>query len=220
MERLDDPRHDSCGRWTLARIESTNLNVASWFEMDAVIEDEAFGAKMEEIYLKDLTNATESVLDEKLRVRAPGNLLILPSLDEEAVACSCPIQPGKLFLRTLYCLIAGFELCQIDDIPGIFARDYVIPEALRSTSPQHFSYVAAAIQSRARRTARVGGPYFLSAKFYAPKQKPSKTFGSRGASYNPDAKASPRACPEKRTGRLFQFGRLNNLPPPLKRCPR
>lgn len=61
------------GHW--ARIGSTNLNVASWFgncELDAVIEDDAFAAKMDEMYLRDLTNATEIVLDRKRRVRAPG----------------------------------------------------------------------------------------------------------------------------------------------------
>jgi cardiolipin synthase len=59
------------GRW--ARVGSTNLNIASWFgncEMDAVVEDERFGAEMENMYLDDLTNATEVVLDERDRVRA------------------------------------------------------------------------------------------------------------------------------------------------------
>jgi cardiolipin synthase len=58
-------------RW--ARVGSTNLNVASWFgncEMDAVIEDEAFARQMQEMYLDDLTNATEVVLDARRKVRA------------------------------------------------------------------------------------------------------------------------------------------------------
>lgn len=61
------------GRW--ARVGSTNLNVASWFgncELDAVIEDEAFAREMEEMYLEDLSNATEVVLDEKRKLRSPG----------------------------------------------------------------------------------------------------------------------------------------------------
>src|SRR5262249_52390418 len=61
------------GRW--ARVGSTNLNIASWFgnwEMDAVIEDEPFAAEMERMYLDDLQNATEIVLDEKRNIRAPG----------------------------------------------------------------------------------------------------------------------------------------------------
>lgn len=60
-------------RW--ARVGSTNLNIASWLgncELDAVIEDESFARLMEEMYLQDLTNATEIVLDAKRKVRAPG----------------------------------------------------------------------------------------------------------------------------------------------------
>src|SRR6185503_18497885 len=58
-----------------ARIGSTNLNIASWLgncELDVVVEDEAFGREMEEMYLQDLTNATEVVLDARQKVRAPG----------------------------------------------------------------------------------------------------------------------------------------------------
>lgn len=61
------------GRW--ARVGSTNLNVTSWLgncELDAVIEDEAFAGQMEEMYLRDLTNATEVVIDERRKVSAPG----------------------------------------------------------------------------------------------------------------------------------------------------
>ncbi len=61
------------GRW--ARVGSTNLNISSWLgncELDAVVEDEAFAGEMEEMYLQDLSNATEIVLDENRKVRAPG----------------------------------------------------------------------------------------------------------------------------------------------------
>jgi cardiolipin synthase len=61
------------GRW--ARVGSTNLNLASWMgncELDAVVEDERFGAAMEDMYLQDLANATEIVLDTKQKVRGPG----------------------------------------------------------------------------------------------------------------------------------------------------
>ena len=60
------------GRW--GRVGSTNLNIASWFgncELDAVVEDESFAQQMEEMYLQDLTNATEVVLDAKRKMRAP-----------------------------------------------------------------------------------------------------------------------------------------------------
>ncbi|MBN2371867.1 MAG: cardiolipin synthase B [Vicinamibacteria bacterium] len=61
------------GHW--ARVGSTNLNILSWLgncELDVVIEDETFARQMEEMYLQDLTNATEIVLDTKLKVCAPG----------------------------------------------------------------------------------------------------------------------------------------------------
>jgi cardiolipin synthase A/B len=58
------------GRW--ARVGSTNLNIASWLgncELDAVIEDKDFARQMEEMYVADLTNATEVVLQGKYRMR-------------------------------------------------------------------------------------------------------------------------------------------------------
>lgn len=61
------------GHW--ARVGSSNLNIASWFgncELDLVVEDDAFGAQMEAMYLEDLENTTEIVLDERHRLRAPG----------------------------------------------------------------------------------------------------------------------------------------------------
>jgi cardiolipin synthase A/B len=60
------------GRW--ARVGSTNLNLSSWLgncELDAVIEDESFAREMEAMYLEDLDNATEIVLTQKRKVRAP-----------------------------------------------------------------------------------------------------------------------------------------------------
>ena len=60
------------GHW--ARVGSTNLNVASWIgnrELDVIVEDERFGAAMEAMFLDDLTNATEVVLDAN-RVQAVG----------------------------------------------------------------------------------------------------------------------------------------------------
>ena len=61
-----------------ARVGSTNLNITSWFgnyELDAVIEDEPFARQMEEMYLQDLTNATEVVLDARQKVRPLGEPL-------------------------------------------------------------------------------------------------------------------------------------------------
>jgi cardiolipin synthase len=61
------------GQW--ARVGSTNLNVASWFgnlELDVVIEDVPFATEMEDMYLRDLENATEIILDSEHKLRVPG----------------------------------------------------------------------------------------------------------------------------------------------------
>jgi cardiolipin synthase len=61
------------GRW--ARVGSTNLNIASWIgncELDAFVEDAYFAQQMEEQYVRDLGNATEVILNAKMKVRAPG----------------------------------------------------------------------------------------------------------------------------------------------------
>jgi len=58
-----------------ARVGSTNLNVASWFgnlELDMVVEDAAFAERMDQMYLQDLENATEIVLDARHKLRAPN----------------------------------------------------------------------------------------------------------------------------------------------------
>lgn len=60
---------------TWARVGSTNLNIASWLgncELDVMIEDEPFARQMEKMYVKDLENTTELVLDAKHKLRAPG----------------------------------------------------------------------------------------------------------------------------------------------------
>jgi cardiolipin synthase len=57
------------GRW--GRVGSTNLNVASWFgncELDVVVEDDSFAREMEAMYLQDLADATEIVLDLKKKI--------------------------------------------------------------------------------------------------------------------------------------------------------
>src|SRR5262245_18099215 len=57
-----------------ARVGSTNLNIASWLgnrELAVMIEHEPFARQMEEMFLRDLSNATEVVL-QRNRVRAPG----------------------------------------------------------------------------------------------------------------------------------------------------
>jgi cardiolipin synthase len=60
------------GRW--ARVGSTNLNIASWLgnrELDVIVEHETFAREMEQMFLQDLRNSTEVVL-QRNRVRASG----------------------------------------------------------------------------------------------------------------------------------------------------
>jgi cardiolipin synthase A/B len=60
------------GRW--ARVGSTNLNIASWlgnYELDVVAEDRNFASLMETMYLDDLTNSIEVILDSRHRLTAP-----------------------------------------------------------------------------------------------------------------------------------------------------
>jgi cardiolipin synthase len=62
------------GYWS--RVGSTNLNVASWLtncELDVLIENEDFGRQMQEMFVKDLDNATEIILNEKRRPRPEVN---------------------------------------------------------------------------------------------------------------------------------------------------
>jgi cardiolipin synthase len=61
------------GKW--ARVGSTNLNVASWmgnWELDVTVEHEPFAKQMEEMYCRDLENATEIVISERRKVRPIG----------------------------------------------------------------------------------------------------------------------------------------------------
>src|SRR4029079_3758938 len=58
-------------RWS--RVGSTKLNPASWmgnWELDVVVEDERFGRAMEAMYVDDLGNATEILIERRRRVRA------------------------------------------------------------------------------------------------------------------------------------------------------
>ncbi|MEN3329248.1 MAG: cardiolipin synthase [Acidobacteriota bacterium] len=68
-------------RW--ARVGSTNLNIASWFgnlELDVVIEDVPFAKQMEEMYVHDLENATEIVLDSQRKLRSSKEPIHSPRL--------------------------------------------------------------------------------------------------------------------------------------------
>lgn len=57
----------------VARVGSSNLNIASWlgnYELDAVVEDDAFAQSMVQSYLDDLKHSTEVVLHARRRRRS------------------------------------------------------------------------------------------------------------------------------------------------------
>ena len=57
-------------RW--ARVGSTNLNVTSWignWELDVAVHHAPFAAAMEQMYLEDLSHATEVVLTQRQGIR-------------------------------------------------------------------------------------------------------------------------------------------------------
>jgi cardiolipin synthase A/B len=61
------------GQW--ARVGSTNLNITSWlgnWELDVVIEDRRFAKQMEEMYVDDLSGATEIVLTRRRSRTVPA----------------------------------------------------------------------------------------------------------------------------------------------------
>ena len=63
------------GKW--ARIGSTNLNLISWtgnWELDVAIEDDNFAHQMEDMFMEDLSSATEIVLRERRVVRQAQDL--------------------------------------------------------------------------------------------------------------------------------------------------
>jgi cardiolipin synthase A/B len=90
------------GRW--ARVGSSNLNVASWignWELDVAVEDEAFAHAMEEMYLDDLTHATEIVLSEKQRIRPTGRPVSRPSGDRQRSGSAGRVAAGAISVSNM-----------------------------------------------------------------------------------------------------------------------
>ncbi len=80
----------------LVRIGSTNLNVSSWignWELDVLVENEPIAAFMEEVFLRDLADSTEIVIDERQRVRLRSAQPPLPRRS--------PHRPGRRLSRAV-----------------------------------------------------------------------------------------------------------------------
>jgi cardiolipin synthase len=135
------------GRW--ARVGSTNLNIASWlgnYELDAVIEDTAFAAQMEEVYLRDLANSTEVVLDDRRKLCAPGQprrpvrAMARGSGSTGAVAAGA-LRFGNAVgavlserrvlgpVQARLTILVGFVLCVVSVLVAIFPRVLAFPAA-------------------------------------------------------------------------------------------
>jgi cardiolipin synthase len=133
------------GRW--ARVGSTNLNIASWLgncELDAVVEDEAFAAEMEQMYLRDRANSTEIVLDVKRRVRAPGEprhrrVAAASGGGSAGRAAAGAVRIGRAIgaaftnrrvlgpIESRFMLSAGFLLCALAVLFALFPRALAYP---------------------------------------------------------------------------------------------
>lgn len=134
-------------RW--ARVGSTNLNAASWlgnWELDAVIEDTAFATRMEELYLRDLANSTEVVLDARRRLCAPGQLPRPRGTMKGAPGSAGAVAAGALRIgntvgtvltnrrelgpveRSLMSRV-GLALCSLSVLAALFPRALAYPAA-------------------------------------------------------------------------------------------
>jgi cardiolipin synthase A/B len=85
------------GRW--ARVGSSNLNVASWvgnWELDVAVEDEACAQVMQEMYLGDLTQATEIVLSERRRIRPSRRPVPRPAGDRQRRGSAGRVAAGAI----------------------------------------------------------------------------------------------------------------------------
>lgn len=135
------------GRW--ARVGSTNLNIASWLgnrELDAVIEDPAFAAQMEDVYLRDLTSSTEVVLDHRRHVCAPGQPRRSRGTAKRGAGSASGVAAGAVRIgnavgavlanrRVLgpvqgrLTTLVGLVLCSLSVLVAIFPRALAIPAA-------------------------------------------------------------------------------------------
>lgn len=135
------------GRW--ARVGSTNLNIVSWLgncELDAVIEDTAFAAQMEQAYLRDLTNSTEVVLDERWKLRAPGQPRRRRGAMRRGAGSTSAVAAGAVRVgnavgtvlissrvlgpvQARLTIVVGLGLCAVSVLVAIWPRALAIPAA-------------------------------------------------------------------------------------------
>lgn len=130
------------GTW--ARVGSTNLNIASWignFELDVFVEDGSFAAGMEEMYERDLANATEIVLDRRQRLYAPVKTRRKRAAGGGSTsrAAAAAVRIGQTLGITLtkrrvlgpiaarFTAVTGFLLCALSVLFALFPKVLVYP---------------------------------------------------------------------------------------------
>lgn len=132
------------GRW--ARVGSTNLNIASWLgncELDAVIEDPAFGEQMEDMYLRDLENTTEIVLNRHSRVQRPPRMhhrarrgrtggRVTAGAVRLGHAIGAALTDRRVLgpVESRLAAVAGLLLCSLGALFAIFPRALAYPVAV------------------------------------------------------------------------------------------
>jgi cardiolipin synthase len=159
------------GRW--ARVGSSNLNVASWvgnWELDVAVEDEAFARTMQEMYLDDLTHATEIVLRERQRIRPSRRPRPRPSGDRQRRGSAGRVAAGAISVsntigaaitnrrvlgpaETKIMVFAGIVLLVLAVVAVLWPLLLVVPFTLLST----WMAIALSIKAyRLRRAAHLG----------------------------------------------------------------
>jgi cardiolipin synthase len=150
------------GRW--ARVGSSNLNLASWlgnWELDVTIEDEGFAQQVQAMFLDDLTNGTEIVLEGN-RIRPPrlpraetaGRRGSASRVAAGAVGLGNAVAAAVTEHRTLgpaesrIMTAAGLALLGLAVLAAVFPRAIAVPVALVAF------WIAATLLARALRLRR------------------------------------------------------------------
>ena len=156
------------GRW--ARVGSTNLNIASWLgnrELDVIVEDPGFAGEMEAMFVRDLGNATEIVL-QRHRVRAPGTPARAARRSSGAssggrvmagaVRVGNTVAAAMSNTRVLEPIESNITLIAGIALAGIAALAFVYPRAIAYPLGVFTAWLAAAMLYRGMRLVRHDKP--------------------------------------------------------------
>jgi cardiolipin synthase len=114
------------GRW--ARVGSTNLNIASWlgnWELDVVIEDEAIGEQMAQMFLDDLKGATEVVLTGRNKVRPRRPIPRTPRLQAASGSGKSMLSGVVRVGSTLNAAVRGNRPLNLAESSSLFSISFI-----------------------------------------------------------------------------------------------